>query len=111
MSAFNSTSFTTATIYLHNLLMEEEHIVTLIDLCQNDLTLILDLQLILEAIANEKRFEEITGYTKPVFSMYNITITTIAATIHHGILDAIRNLGKLPLTPDTTLPTSQDKAL
>ena len=34
--------------------------------------------------------------------MYNITITTIATAIHHGILDAIRNLGKLPLIPADT---------
>jgi len=39
-----------------------------------------------------------------VFSMYIITITTIAATIHHGILDAIRNSGKFPLIPDS-IPT------
>ena len=102
MSTFNSASFTTATIYLRNLLREEEHIITLIDLCQNDPTLALDLQLILESVANEKRLEEIAGYTKPVFSMYNITITAITAAIHHGILDAIRNLGSLPLIPDAT---------
>ena len=91
MSTFNSASFTTATIYLHNLFREEEHIITLIDLCQNDPTLVLDLQLILEAVANEKRLEEITRYTKIVFSMYIITITTITAAIHHSILDAVRN--------------------
>ena len=102
MSSFNSASFTTATIYFRNLLREEEHIITLIDLCQNDPTLTLDLQLILESVANEKRLEEIAGYTKPVFSMYNITITAIAAAICHGILDAIRNSGKLPLIPVDT---------
>jgi len=99
---FNSASFTTATINFRNLLREEEHIITPIDLCQNDPTLILDLQLILEAIANEKRLEEIARYTKPIFSMYNIMITAIATTICHGILDAIRNSGKLPLIPNTT---------
>jgi len=102
MSTFNSTSFTTTTIYLRNLLGEEEQIITLIDLCQNDPTLILDLQLILEAVANKKRLEEIARYTKPVFSRYNIMITAITTAIHHGILDAIRNLGKLPLIPNTT---------
>ena len=102
MSSFNSASFTTATIYFCNLLREEEHIIALIDLCQNDPTLTLDLQLILESVANEKRLEEIAGYTKPVFSMYNITITAIAAAIRHGILDAIRNSGKLPLIPVDT---------
>jgi len=34
--------------------------------------------------------------------MYNITITAITATIRHGILDAIRNSGKLPLIPIDT---------
>jgi len=96
MSTFNSASFITATIYLclRNLLREEEHIITLIDLCQNDPTLALNLQLILESVANKKRLEEIAGYTKPIFSMYNITITAIAA--------AIRNLGNLPLIPNAT---------
>jgi len=102
MSSFNSASFTTTTIYLHNLLREEEHIIALINHCQDDPTLILDLQLILESIANKKRLEETAGYTKPVFSMYNITITAIAAAIRHGILDAIRNSGKLPLIPVDT---------
>ena len=102
MSTFNSASFTTATIYLCNLLREEEHIITLIDLCQNDPTLALDLQLILESVANEKRLKEIARYTKPIFSMYNITITTIATAIRHGILDAIRNSRSLPLIPDAT---------
>jgi len=43
VSTFNSASFTTATIYLHNLFKEEEHIVTLIDLFQNDPTLFREL--------------------------------------------------------------------
>jgi len=101
MSTFNSASFTTASIYLQNLFKKEEHI---INLCQNNPTLILNLQLILEAIANKKRLKEIAGYTKPVFSMYNITITAIATAIRHGILDVIRNLGKFPLIPNS-IPT------
>ena len=99
-SLFQTTAFTAATIYIRNLFKSEDHIFNLIDHFQNDPTLFLDVQLILEAVANEKRLEELTGYTKPTTSNYVIVATAIAAAIRHGILDAMRDSGKFPLAPD-----------
>ena len=80
-SLFQTTAFITATIYIWNLFKDEDCVFNLINHFQNDPTLFLDVQLILEAIANEKWLEELTGYTKPTTSNYVIVAIAIAAAI------------------------------
>jgi hypothetical protein len=76
-------------------------IFNIIDQCQNDPTLSLDLHLILEAITTEKHLEGKLGYKDDnVLSLHAIVTTAIAATIRHGILNTIQDSNKLPVVPD-----------
>jgi hypothetical protein len=100
-STFNTDSFVAATLFIERLLQNEDHVFNLIDHCQNDSTLSLDLQLILEAAATEKQLEDKLGYKdNNVLRLHTIVITAIAAAIRHGILNTIRDSKKLPVVPD-----------
>jgi hypothetical protein len=100
-SIFNTESFVAATLFIERLLQNEDHVFNIIDQCQNDPTLSLDLQLILEAAATEKQLEGKLGYKDDnVLRLHTITVTAIAAAIRHGILNTIRDSKKLPVVPD-----------
>jgi hypothetical protein len=100
-SIFNTESFVAATLFIERLLQNEEHVFNIIDQCQNDPTLSLDLHLILEAAATEKQLEDKLGYKDSnVLRLHTIVITAIAAAIRHGILNTIRDSKKLPVVPD-----------
>jgi hypothetical protein len=100
-SIFNTESFVAATLFIERLFQNENHVFNLIDHCQNDPTLSLDLQLILEAAATEKQLEDKLGYKDDnVLRLHTIVITAIAAAIQHGILNTIRDSKKLPVVPD-----------
>jgi hypothetical protein len=100
-SIFNTESFIAATLFIERLLQNEDHIFNIIDQCQNDSTLSLDLHLILEAIKTEKNLEDKLGYKdNNVLSLHTIVITAIAAAIQHGIINTIRDCDKLPVVPD-----------
>ncbi|KIJ91212.1 hypothetical protein K443DRAFT_14593 [Laccaria amethystina LaAM-08-1] len=100
-SIFNTESFVAATLFIERLLQNEDHVFNIIDQCQNDPTLSLDLQLILEAAATEKQLEDKLGYKdNNVLRLHTIVITAIAAAIQHGILNTIRDSKKLPVVPD-----------
>jgi hypothetical protein len=86
-SIFNTESFVAATLFIERLLQNEDHVFNIIDQCQNDSTLSLDLHLILEAIKTEKNLEDKLGYKdNNVLSLHTIVITAIAAAIQHGII-------------------------
>ncbi|KIK07707.1 hypothetical protein K443DRAFT_2239 [Laccaria amethystina LaAM-08-1] len=98
---FNTESFVAATLFIERLLQNEDHVFNIIDQCQNDPTLSLDLQLILEATATEKHLEDKLGYKdRNVLSLHTIVTTAIAAAIRHGILNTIRDSKKLPVVPN-----------
>jgi hypothetical protein len=100
-SIFNTESFVAATLFIEHLLQNEDHVLNIIDQCQNDPTLSLDLQLILEAAATEKQLEDKLGYKDDnILSLHTIVVTAIAAAIRHGILNTIRDSKKLPVVPD-----------
>ncbi|KIJ91234.1 hypothetical protein K443DRAFT_14558 [Laccaria amethystina LaAM-08-1] len=100
-SIFNTESFVATTLFIERLLQNEDHVFNLIDHCQNDSTLSLDLQLILEAATTEKHLEDKLGYKDSnVLSLHTIVTTAIAAAIQHGILNTIRDSQKLPVVPD-----------
>ncbi|EDR05920.1 uncharacterized protein LACBIDRAFT_329430 [Laccaria bicolor S238N-H82] len=100
-SLFNSEAFLAATLFFERLIQKEEHVCTLIKTCQDDPTLSLDLHLILEAVATEKRLESKLGYKdENVLSLHHMVTTAIAAAIRHGILNTIRDCDKLPAIPD-----------
>jgi hypothetical protein len=100
-SIFNTDSFVSATLFIERLLQNEDHVFNLIDQCQNDSTLSLDLHLTLEAIKTEKNLEDKLGYKDDnVLSLHTIVITAIAAAIQHGIINTIRDCDKLPVVPD-----------
>jgi hypothetical protein len=100
-SLFNSESFLAATLFIERLVQNEDHVFNIIDQCQNDPTLSLDLHIILEAIATEKRLEGKLGYKDGnVLSLHTIVTTTITAAIQHGIINTIRDCDKLPVIPD-----------
>jgi hypothetical protein len=94
-------SFVAATLFIERLLQNEDHVFNIIDQCQNDPTLSLDLQLILEAATTEKQLEDKLGYKDDnVLRLHTIVVTAIAAAIRHGILNTIRDSKKLPVVPD-----------
>ncbi|KIJ93716.1 hypothetical protein K443DRAFT_12673 [Laccaria amethystina LaAM-08-1] len=100
-STFNTESFVTATFFIERLIQNEDHVFNIIDQCQNDSTLSLDLQLILETAITEKQLEDKLGYKDDnVLHLHTILVTAIAAAIQHGILNTIRDSKKLPVVPD-----------
>jgi len=97
---FNSASFQYALTFIKHLLQKEDNIFNLIDLCHNDPTLSLDLHIILEAIETEKLLEDDLGCNNnATLNLHTIVTTSIAAAIHHGILDVIRDSKKF-FVPD-----------
>ena len=98
---FNTDSFLTATLFIEHLIQNEDNIFNLIDICKNDSTLTLDLDLILEAVNTEKQLEDKLGYKDTnVLSLHIILTTTIAAAIRHGIINTIRDSPELLVVPD-----------
>jgi hypothetical protein len=81
-SIFNTESFVAATLFIERLLQNEDHIFNIIDQCQNDPTLSLNLQLILEAAITEKQLKGKLGYKDDnVLRLHTIVVTAIAAAI------------------------------
>jgi hypothetical protein len=108
-SIFNTESFTAATLFVECLLQNEDHVFNLIDQCQNNSTLSLNLHVILEAVRTEKRLKDKLGYKDDnVLSLHTIVTIAIAAAIRHGILNTIRDCDKLPVVPDYIPAISQD---
>ena len=99
-SLFNSASFQYALTFIERLLQKEDNVFDLISLCHGDPTLSLDLHIILEAIEMEKLLEDSLGCNNDAtLNLHTIVTTSIAAAIHHGILDVIRDSDKF-LVPD-----------
>ena len=91
-SLFNSTSFQYTLTFIEHLLQKEDNVFNLIDLCRGDPTLSLNLHIILEAIKMEKLLEDSLGCgDDATLNLHTIVTTSIAAAIHHGILDVIRD--------------------
>ena len=97
---FDSASFTTALLFIEKIFNEAKYNHALVSECTNDPTLTLNLQIILEAkqlelqlMAKEKYWDLNTS------SANTILKTAIAAAIRHGILNVIKESGKLPLIP------------
>jgi len=94
-SLFNSASFQYTLTFIERLLQKKDNVFNLIDLCRGDPTLSLDLHIILEAIEMEKLLEDSLGCgNDATLNLHTIITTSIAAAIHHGILDVIRDSEK-----------------
>ena len=97
---FNSASFSTALLFVEKIFNEEKYIHALVSECKSDPTLTLDLQIILEAKQLELQLTTKEKYWDPNTSSANTILkTAITAAIRHGILNIIKESGKLPLIP------------
>ena len=97
---FDSASFSITLLFVEKIFNEEKYIHTLVSECKNDPTLTLNLQIILEAKQLELQLMTKEKYWDPNTSSANIILkTAIAAAIRHGILNIIKDSGKLPLIP------------
>ena len=100
LSLFDSASFSTTLLFVEKIFNKEKYIRALVSECKNDPTLTLNLQIILEAKQLELQLTTKEKYWDPNMSSANTILkTAIAAAIRHGILNVIKESGKLPLIP------------